>query len=66
MEIVVNGVPRQVAEDYTVANLIADMGLQGRRLAVEVNLEIVPRSLHAAQRFSSGDKVEIVHAIGGG
>lgn len=66
MEIMVNGQPRQVAEDYTVADLIADMALQGRRLAVEINLEIIPRSLHQAQRFSAGDKVEIVHAIGGG
>jgi len=48
------------------ALLIEEMGLAGRRLAVEVNLEIVPRSSHAAHQFQSGDKVEIVHAIGGG
>lgn len=66
MEIIVNGQPRQVAADYSVANLINDMELQGRRLAVEVNLEIVPRSTYQQHSFQPGDKVEVVHAIGGG
>ncbi len=66
MEIIVNGEPRQVAEQYTVAELIAAMELVGRRLAVEVNLEIVPRSTHAEHQLQPGDKIEIVHAIGGG
>ena len=66
MEIIVNGEPRQVAEQYTVAQLLEEMGLVGRRLAVEVNLEIVPRSTHADHLLQAGDKVEIVHAIGGG
>ncbi len=66
MEIFLNGEPREVAPNYTVAQLIADQGLVGRRLAVEVNLEIVPRSTHAEYRLQAGDKVEIVHAIGGG
>ncbi len=66
MEIIVNGEPRQVAEQYTVAQLIEDLELVGRRLAVEINLEIVPRSTHANHQLQPGDKVEIVHAIGGG
>jgi len=66
MEIIVNGEPRQVAEQYTVAQLLEAMGLVGRRLAVEINLEIVPRSTHADHQLQPGDKVEIVHAIGGG
>ncbi len=66
MEVIVNGELRQVVEPYTVANLIHDMDLVGRRLAVEVNSEIVPRSLHETHLFKAGDKVEIVHAIGGG
>ena len=66
MEIIVNGESRQVDEQYTVAQLVEDLGLTGRRLAVEVNLKIVPRSTHAAHQFQPGDKVEIVHAIGGG
>lgn len=66
MEIIVNGEAREVPEAYTVADLIEEMSLTGRRLAVEVNLEIVPRSLHVSHAFSNGDKVEVVHAIGGG
>jgi len=66
MEILVNGEPREVPEALTVAELIERMGLEGRRLAVEVNREIVPRSEHAARRLRPGDRVEIVHAIGGG
>lgn len=66
MEIVVNGETRQVADGYTVSKLVSDMNLLGRRLAVEVNLDIVPRSTHQTHRFNAGDQVEIVHAIGGG
>jgi sulfur carrier protein len=66
MEIFVNGEPRQVAESCSVAQLVEEMGLAGRRLAVEVNLDIVPRSTHASHQLQPGDKVEIVHAIGGG
>ena len=66
MEIVVNGEVREVADSLTIGDLIRDMDLAGRRLAVEVNLEIVPRSTHDQHRLQAGDKVEIVHAIGGG
>ena len=66
MEIIVNGELRQVATAYTVAELINDLGFTGRRLAVEVNLEIVPRSIHPQHQLKAGDRVEIVHAIGGG
>jgi len=66
MEFVVNGEPKQADAGYTVADLVRDMGLEGRRLAVEVNLDIVPRSFHAEHQLQAGDKVEVVHAIGGG
>ena len=66
MEIVVNGEVREVADSLTIGDLIRDMELAGRRLAVEINLEIVPRSTHDQRRLQPGDKVEIVHAIGGG
>jgi sulfur carrier protein len=46
--------------------LIDRLELTGKRLAVEVNEEVVPRSLHAGYRLHDGDRVEIVHAIGGG
>ena len=66
MEIVVNGEPQTVAEGYTSAQLVADMGLTGKRVAMEVNREIVPRSQYDTHILSAGDKVEIVHAVGGG
>ncbi len=66
MEIMLNGEPREVAESLSIANLLEELELAGRRLAVEVNLEIVPRSLHGEHMLKAGDRVEIVHAIGGG
>jgi len=66
MEITVNGEPRQVREGLTAAELIEEMGLAGRRLAMEVNREIVPRSRFDSFSFQPGDQVEIVQAIGGG
>ncbi len=66
MNIIVNGEARQVTAPYSVADLILDLELTGRRLAVEVNLDIVPRSRHGDHQLQAGDRVEIVHAIGGG
>ena len=66
MEIYLNGEPRQVAEALTAAELVEALGLTGKRIAMEVNLEIVPRSGYAAHRLQAGDRVEIVQAIGGG
>ena len=66
MEVLVNGEARQLPEGMTIAQLLEAMALTGKRLAVEVNLEIVPRSTHGAHHLQAGDRVEIVHAIGGG
>ena len=66
MQISVNGENRQISEGYTAAHLVEDMALGGRRIAMEVNLEIVPRSIYAQHILKDGDKVEIVHAVGGG
>lgn len=66
MQIQLNGEARTLAPDLTVAALVESLGLAGRRIAVEVNEEIVPRSEHAATRLVEGDRVEVVHAIGGG
>ena len=62
----VNGEPRSVAIDATVAALLAQMQLTGKRVAVERNGEIVPKSLHGATPLAAGDKLEIVVAVGGG
>lgn len=66
MHITLNGSPRDCAPATTVAQLLEDAGYGQRRVAVEVNQEIVPRSLHASHSLADGDRVEIVHAIGGG
>ncbi len=66
MEILLNGEKRELASGESLAGLLDELGLAGRRLAVEVNEEIVPRSQYGAQRLNDGDRVEVVHAIGGG
>ncbi|MDV6318568.1 sulfur carrier protein ThiS [Chromohalobacter sp. HP20-39] len=66
MHIQLNGDQRELASQLTISELIEQLALTGRRIAVEVNEEIVPRSQHAETRLSPGDRVEIVHAIGGG
>ena len=66
MEISVNGEQRRVAAALSVAELLREMGPEGKRLAVERNGEIVPKSSHAAARLAAGDRIEIVVAVGGG
>ena len=66
MQVTVNGEPREIAENTTAEQLIEALGLAGRRLAMEVNGEILPRSRFAEHRFHPGDRIEIVQAIGGG
>ncbi|MGM8852188.1 sulfur carrier protein ThiS [Salinicola halophyticus] len=66
MQIQLNGEPHPLDGEPTLVQLVDSLGLTGRRVAIEVNEEIVPRSQHAQTRLSDGDRVEIVHAIGGG
>lgn len=66
MHVQVNGETRELPAGTTVADLVADLASLGQRFAVEVNEELVPRSTHADRRLVEGDRVEIVHAIGGG
>jgi len=66
MKIQVNGDTRDVGEQTTVAEVIADLGLSGKRIAVELNREILPFTQHTTQTLKDGDRLEIVHAIGGG
>ncbi len=66
MNIVLNGEPRQLPQSATVLDLLQTEQLTDRRVAVEVNGEIVTRSLHATRALEDGDQVEIVHALGGG
>lgn len=66
MEITVNGEPLQIGEGATASDLIGELGLAERRIALEINREVLPRSRQADHPLCPGDKVEIVHAIGGG
>lgn len=64
--VTVNGEARELAAGSSVADLIEQMGLSGKRLAVEIDQEIVPRSQHASTKLAAGNRIEVVHAIGGG
>lgn len=66
MQLTVNGEMRSFQDVAHVAALVAALGLDARKVAVERNLEIVPKSAYAATALSDGDRIEIVHFIGGG
>ncbi|AXI84513.1 sulfur carrier protein ThiS [Xylella taiwanensis] len=66
MNIQLNGQSRQIPEASSIVALLAGEGLSERRVAVEVNGEIVPRLQHGGYVLHEGDRVEIVHALGGG
>ena len=66
MEILLNGESREFIGPQTVTSLLDAAGFAGRRVAVEVNREIVPRSRHAVHVLADGDAVEIIQAMGGG
>ncbi|ACX96953.1 sulfur carrier protein ThiS [Halothiobacillus neapolitanus] len=66
MTVFVNGVAHGIAQPLTVHDLLMELGLESKRLAVEINGEIVFRDRRDSTLLSEGDRVEIVHAIGGG
>ncbi len=66
MEIRVNGEPRDIPDGATVGALLAQLGVPRQATAVEVNRELVPRSLHETRSLAPGDVVEIVTLVGGG
>ncbi|HVN02686.1 MAG TPA: sulfur carrier protein ThiS [Caulobacteraceae bacterium] len=66
MRLTVNGEEREVAAAISIEALVALLGLDRRKLAVERNLEIVPRSMFADTRLADGDRIEIVAFVGGG
>lgn len=65
-EIFVNGEARTVGPSTTVAELLAELKLEPKHCAVEINLELVPRARHAQHRLVAGDRLEIVTLVGGG
>lgn len=66
IEFTLNGEPRQRDASTSIADLLEELGLSGKRLAVEKDGEIVPRSRHAETFVESGNRIEIVAAVGGG
>ena len=66
IELTVNGETKSVNTGLSVAGLLEELQINGRKVAVERNLEIVPKSLYADTELESGDRLEIVAFVGGG
>ncbi len=66
MEVIYNDETLQVPADCTVADLLELLELDNRRVAVEVNLQLVPRTQHRSHRLAAGDSLEVVTLVGGG
>ena len=66
IQVTLNGVPREFPDPLTFAQLLDELALAGRRLAVERNGQIVPRSGFGDARLADGDRIEVVMAVGGG
>ena len=66
MNVTVNGEPRAFAALASLLDLVAELGLDARKVSVERNVEIVPRSAYGRTALAAGDRIEIVHFIGGG
>jgi sulfur carrier protein len=66
MRLVVNGDPRDVRDGATLEDLVRELGLERRPIAVERNRRVVPRDRYAATRLQDGDRLEIVGLVGGG
>jgi len=66
VRVVLNGAPREFPAPLTFSQLLDELALGGRRLAVERNGEIVPRSRFGEARLADGDRIEVVMAVGGG
>jgi len=66
VKIVVNDVEREVSQGITIAQLLTELEMAGRHVAVEVNLELVPRARHGDHHLQPADRLEIVTFVGGG
>jgi thiamine biosynthesis protein ThiS len=66
MQLHINGEQRDFPDGLTVATLVAQLGMKPDRVAVELNLEIVPRAQWETTQLKTGDKLEVVHFVGGG
>ena len=66
IEVIINGAPRQFSAPLSFEQMLAEMALAGKRIAIERNGEIVPKSRFAHTQLADGDKLEVVVAVGGG
>lgn len=66
MRLTVNGEVREAPDSATLADLLASLGIEGKRVAVELNREIAPKSLWDSIKLNDGDQLEIVQFVGGG
>lgn len=66
MKLTINGETQDFADGLTISGLVEALGLHPKKVAIERNLEVVPKSLHAETRLSEGDRIEIVQFVGGG
>ena len=66
MQIVLNGENVEAKEGSSIAELLTQLGISRERIAVELNLDIVPRGKYDEQLLANGDRIEIVHFVGGG
>ena len=66
MDIVVNGQSREIDSGSTVKTLLGDLGITQPHVAVELNLEVVPRAMHGDTVLRDGDRLEVVTLVGGG
>jgi sulfur carrier protein len=66
VKVFINGTPRELPEGTTIAALLEQLQVAGRQVAVEVNLELVPRAQHPEHRLREADRLEVVTLVGGG
>lgn len=66
MQVVINGEPREIADGVTITALLTTLGIDLRRVAVELNEQVVPKARHAETSLKPNDRLEIVTFVGGG
>ena len=66
MKIIVNGEEISIPEDLNIQDLVAELGYKNKRIAIEVNETIIPKSKHQSYLLESSDRVEVINAVGGG
>lgn len=66
MQISLNGTPYTIPPDSTLLYLLQEAKLETKKIAIEINKQIIPRGQHAEYKLAEGDQIEIIHAVGGG